>query len=946
MHRILARQLQRVCGVDTEEALIKILDALPALATQPGVTPEVASFLCGLKIFVSLVDENYAQFDRNLKLAARSLELSSVELNQTNDRLRSELDMRNRMLRSLREAVIDLLPKDDAELKMPVEDDVEELSSLLPYLVRTQEARRIEYQRMAERASYSERRYRTLVNNLKEVVFRTDTQGRWVFLNPAWSDITGFTVQESLGRSFLEFVHPEDVEETRRHFETFVAKASALPQFSMQHLTRKEVRYKTRDGGFRWIDAFVRSEFDENGNSIGLTGTLDDITEPREAAEKVRENLQFVDALFDSIPVPIFLKDQEGRIARLNKAFCEFNCAQPEQMLGLTLRDVMPLDMVEIQAGYDRLALETGVTQTFEAPTLTPSGSLVDFLYSKAPLPGPDGTWRGIIVTMVDITTQKAAVRSMLQLKEQAEAANRAKSDFLANMSHEIRTPMNSVIGMTHLALKTELTPRQRDYLLKILISGEHLMRLINDILDFSKIEAGKLGLESLAFDLEMLMENVYAQLTGRAATKGLTLTIDLDAGIPRWLRGDSLRLSQVLLNLAGNAIKFTAAGSVNVRVASLQESDTWCALHFEVQDTGIGMDEQEIASLFQPFHQADTSTTRKYGGTGLGLAICKRLVEQMGGEVGVDSRPGEGSRFWFTVRLDKDLEYAGRQVESRTEEEQQATDLAVCKGAKVLLVEDNEFNQQVAAELLAGAGVVVQVAQNGQEALELLRQESVDCVLMDVQMPVMDGLEATRRIRADPHLANTCVIAMTANASSQDLEKYRAAGMDNIVTKPVSPDMLYGVVAACIRQRTGTALDARVPASKSEPEPAAAVNVLSSELCTDLAIIDLGMLEKNFSNDPAKVRKFAYRFLDTARQGVEEAEAALKRQDLEQLAALGHRNKSSARAVGAMNAAALWQELEHAQDYRDMTYVEQLVGRLRPLLEKIEERIAVVLPP
>ena len=943
MHRILVRQLQRVCGVDTEEALEKMLDALPALAAQPGVTPEIASFLCGLKIFVSHVGENYAQFDRNLKLAARSLELSSMELNQTNERLRSELDMRNLMLRSLREAVINLLPKEDAQLKMPVEDDVEELSSLLPYLVRTQEARRIEYQRMAERASYSERRYRTLVNNLKEVVFRTDTQGRWTFLNPAWTDITGFTVQESLGRSLLEFIHPEDVAEARRNFEAFVARASVLPQFSMQHLIRQEVRYKTRDGGCCWIDAFIRSEFDEHGNSIGLSGTLDDITEQREAAEKVRENLQFVDALFDSIPVPIFLKDQEGRIARVNKAYCDLHSTQPEMLHGRTVRDVLSSDEIDLHIKYDRLAQETGMTQTYEASFNLFCGRKADMLLSKAPLPGPDGQWRGIIVTMVDITAQKAAVRSMLQLKEQAEAANRAKSDFLANMSHEIRTPMNSVIGMTHLALKTELTPRQRDYLLKILISGEHLMGLINDILDFSKIEAGKLGLESRAFDLEMLVENVYAQLAGRTATKGLMLTIGLDTGIPRWLRGDSLRLSQVLLNLAGNAIKFTAAGSVNVRVASLQESDTWCALHFEVQDTGIGMDEQEIASLFQPFHQADTSTTRKYGGTGLGLAICKRLVEQMGGDVGVDSRPGEGSRFWFTVRLDKELEYAGLQVENRTEEEQQAADLAACKGAKVLLVEDNEFNQQVAAELLADAGAVVRIAENGQEALELLRQESVDCVLMDVQMPVMDGLEATRRIRADPHLANTCVIAMTANASSHDLEKYRAAGMDNIVTKPVSPDMLYRVVAACISRRTASGT--RGAASKLEPEPAATVNVPSSALCTDLAIIDLGMLEKNFSNDPAKVRKFAYRFLDTAWQGVEEAEAALKRQDLMQLAALGHRNKSSARAVGAMGVAALWQELEHAQDCRDMTYVEQLVGRLRPLLEKIEERIAVVFP-
>ena len=945
MHRILARQLQRVCGIDSEAALEKVLDALPALATQPGTAPELASFLSGLKNFISQVDEGYAQFDRNLQLAARSLELSSMELNQKNDRLRLELYTRDRVLRSLREAVINLLPNDDKEMKMPVEDDVEGLSSLLPYLIKTQEARRIEYQRMAERASHSEQRYRTLVNSLKEVVFRTDTEGRWSFLNPAWTDITGFTVQESLGRSFLEFVHPDDIEEFQKSFESFVVRAKTLPQFSIQHSARLEVRYKTRDGGYCWIDAFVRSEFDEQGNSIGLTGTLDDITEQREAAEKVRENLQFVDVLFDSIPVPIFLKDREGRIARVNKAYCEWHDTSQEKLVGRTVRDVLKSDETERHIKHDRLAQETGMTQSYEASFNLPCGRRADMLLSKAPLPGSDGQWGGIVVTMVDISTQKKAVRIMLQLKEQAEAANRAKSDFLANMSHEIRTPMNSVIGMTHLALKTDLTARQRDYLNKILISGEHLMGLINDILDFSKIEAGKLGLESLSFDLEQIMGNVSAQLVGRATSKGLTLTVNLDAGVHRWLLGDSLRLSQVLLNLAGNAIKFTAAGSIDIRVASLQESDTWCVLHFEVQDTGIGMSEEEIAGLFQPFHQADTSTTRKYGGTGLGLAICKRLVEQMGGEISVDSRPGEGSRFWFTVRLEKDLEHDGLQAASSTQEIQQAADLAACKGARVLLVEDNEFNQQVAAELLAEIGAVVRVAENGLVALELLRQESVDCVLMDVQMPVMDGLEATRRIRNDPHLADTCVIAMTANASAQDQEKYRAAGMDDIVTKPVSPEKLYNAVAYCIARRAGVESGTKGQVSKPEPEQVAVASVPSSEVRPASAIIDLGMLEKNFNNDPAKVRKFAYRFLETARRGMEETEAALKQQDLTQLAALGHRNKSSARAVGAMEAAALWQELEYVQDGHGMAEAEQLVGRLRLMLAQIEEYIAALFP-
>ena len=938
MHRTLSRQLQRLCGIDSDEMLQKLFDAVPNLTAQSDIAPEMASFLNGVKQFISHVDRTYDQFDRDLNLRSRSLELSSAELSQANDRMRADLVCRNRVLHSLRRAVVDLLPQGEAAPKMPSEDDVEGLLALLPHLVRTQEARRIEYQLMAERNSRSEQRYRTLVNSLKEVVFKLSAQGCWIFLNPAWTEITGFTVEESLGRPFLEFIHSDDVAQTCERFKEFIGKRLPATKRDTHYFDRYEVRYNTRDGNYRWIDVYVRNEFDEHGNIVALNGTLCDITEQREAAEKIRESLNFVDALFDSIPIPVALKGVEGRFQRVNKAFYDFFSIDAQKVIGKRAEEIFPFIDANSNRELDRQLMENRSIQTIEALHQWPDGSQADIMISKVALFAADGSACGVIGTTVDISAQKAAVRVMLQAKEAAESASRAKSAFLANMSHEIRTPMNSVIGMAHLALKTDLDTRQRDYLVKILISGEHLLGLINDILDFSKIEAGKLTLETVAFDLGVVVENVIAQMMGKAAAKGLKLTWELDSGVARQLRGDALRLSQVLLNLIGNAVKFTTSGAVTVRVRTIEEDDVKCNLLFDVQDSGIGMSEDEIASLFQPFHQADTSTTREYGGTGLGLAICKRLVEQMGGEIGVESRKGQGSRFWFVVQAEKHVMPA--LPHAATDEDQQQSDQQACKGATILLVEDNVFNQQVAGEFLEAVGARVCIADNGQEALDMLRRETVDGVLMDVQMPVMDGLEATKRIRGNPALADIWVIAMTANTSAQDRERCLAAGMNDFITKPVSPDTLYRTVATFLRRR-----EARE--SMAVMAMPAAVQQVGANAPPqgDSEVIDLSILAKNFDNNPEKIRKFAYRFLETARQGVRNAETALAQQDLPLLAMLGHCNKSSARAVGATGFACLWQSLEQLKESPNGDHAGQIVCRLRPLLARIEEHVAALFP-
>lgn len=399
------------------------------------------------------------------------------------------------------------------------------------------------------------------------------------------------------------------------------------------------------------------------------------------------------------------------------------------------------------------------------------------------------------IISARDVSERNLNETKLQQAMQAAEIANSAKTSFISNMSHEIRTPMNSIIGMTNLALKLQLDEKMRDYLQKIDFSAKHLLSLINDVLDFSKIEANKLELEKLDFNLSSIINNISSQLGHLASNKNLQLIFDMSACMSLPLRGDALRLTQILLNFTSNAIKFTTQGSITLRTQLVREDERAYLLRFEVQDTGIGLEHNEIPQLFQVFHQSDATITRKYGGTGLGLAISKQLVELMGGEIGVTGQPGVGSVFWFMVALEKgDLKTDDVKAEK--------VDLKKLEGAVVLLVEDNLFNQQVAVETLHEVGVIVMIANNGQEALDEMQKQSFDCVLMDVQMPVMGGLEATRRIRLTPNIANTYIIAMTANAGNEDKTRCFAAGMNDFVSKPISNEQLYAAIAKAFTPR------------------------------------------------------------------------------------------------------------------------------------------------
>lgn len=535
------------------------------------------------------------------------------------------------------------------------------------------------------------------------------------------------------------------------------------------------------------------------------------------------------------------------------------------------------------------------------------------------------------LCTWLLLRSRKRALYHAGQLQEamqQAEMASRAKSEFLANIGHELRTPMNAILGMAHLALADETESRKRNRIENIQFSGEHLLNTIDNILDYTGMAYGTSPAHPVDFTLRKLLSEIENFVAPKAAEKGLQLSIEIAPSLARRrLHGDARGLEQVLLNYLDNAVKFTPGGRVALRVTQQEENEASFRLRFEIQDSGIAAEKQR--HLFSPFWQADSSSTRKHEGMGLGLAICKKLIETMkDGEFGVDSAPGSGSTFWFIARLDK-----ARATRRKEQQTAPTGNYANIKGAHILVAEDNALSQTIIGGLLESAGAVVQQARNGVEALEQLRRNKFDCVLMDVQMPEMDGLATTRAIRTDPALAELPVIAVTAHASKENRRRCLDAGMNDFIGKPFTPAALYARLAYWLPPHHKP--DDAQPARTAPPPD------IAPQRSGDGSIIDLTQLAELIGDDKAKMRDFAGRFVELARRDLAEIEAALEQNDREALGRLAHHNKAPARMVGARGFADLCQELSDlSKQAAAPTQMGKAVAQMRPLLDRIEQRV------
>ena len=940
---------------------------------------------------------------------------------------------------------------------------------------REQEKR--ELQRVADLQESAHVRLTRLLNASPAVIYSRLASGNYdpTFVSESITGLFGVTPREYFDNPNLwrERVHPDDI----ARIDAWIDQQSQSDKRSIEY------RYRRPDGTYCWVNDQQHWVRDANGEPLEIVGSWSDITARKEAEQDREAARSQLALLLGAAPSVIYSFTASGDFSPT------FVSANIRNMLGYRPDEylqhaefwrscVHPDDLPEVEAKQVEL-FRTG-EHLAEYRFRKKDGTYCWVSDEQHLIRDKHGRPVEVVGSWSDIDARKLAEQAFQaaqeELKKATEAAleaNEAKSVFLANMSHEIRTPMNAVIGLSHLALKTDLTPRQRDYVLKIKSSGQHLLGIINDILDFSKIEAGKLSIENIDFDLDKVLENVGNLMSEKASAKGLELIFEVEPSVSTHFRGDPLRLGQILINFCNNAVKFTEAGEVAVEVRVLEDSPDCQLVEFSVSDTGIGMRETQIERLFQAFEQADASTTRKYGGTGLGLAISKQLTELMGGQVSVTSEPGKGSTFRFTARLGKGTATArprllqsdlrGRRVliiddnpharavlsgmltnmtfvadEAASGEEaidmvRQASefgeryeiafidwqmpglngietgkrilalpdldlpphlvmvtaygreevlkqaedtgfenvlikpvtssilfdtavvalgadlertdtvkagpsfDIDRMRGARVLLVEDNEINQEVAMGQLEDAEVFVDLAENGEVALRMIRDNDYDVVLMDMQMPVMDGIEATRVIRSDPRFEQLPIIAMTANAMASDRDACLEAGMNDHIAKPIDPEQLFGVLLRWIRRADGDGKIARRLASAQSP------SVQPSDTTLDIPGVDVRSGLKRIGGNRKRYETLLRKFSEQQADTVEAMRAALSLGDAATAERAAHSLKGAAGTLGAASLSEAAAEAETA--IKTGHDVEKALGSLSLCLDPVLQAIRAALP-
>lgn len=636
----------------------------------------------------------------------------------------------------------------------------------------------------------SEERFRLLAARAPVGIFQTDAHGRCTYLNQRWLETAGLTEEQALGDGWFNAIHYEDRSSVAKEWMQAVTENR---EFSV------EFRFlHTKTGEVRWVTSNAIHFLSEHGDIMGFIGTTNDITELKEAQQKLIESEKLYRLIStnskDLISLYHTLEGEPHR-SYISPSVREILGYEPEEIIGRSsIELVHPDDRPKIMEETYPKTLR-GEPATVEYRIRRKDGTMIWLEAISHPFFNEKGEMIGFQTSARDITRRKEFEAALQEAKEKAEDATRAKSQFLSMMSHEIRTPMNAIIGLTNLMLQEKPRADQVESLKLLKFSGDNLLTIINDILDFSKIEAGKIVLEKIDFDLEFLVSNTKQMLDQRARDKGIDLLLKYDEHLPRIVKGDQVRIGQILTNLLGNAIKFTERGYVELSVFYKGTEDNKYKIRFDVKDTGIGIEADKLNIIFESFSQARSDTTRKFGGTGLGLSITKRMLNLMGADIEVDSKAGFGSTFGFTLMLEE----GNPDAVVRTDILEHRADFRI--DAKVLLVEDNRVNQIVAANFLKKWGIEVDIANNGKEAVDMIRSKSYQLVLMDLQMPEMDGYEASKKIRSlpDPYFKTIPIIALTASAMVDIKDKVIEIGMSDFLTKPFHPEDLQTMIAKYI---------------------------------------------------------------------------------------------------------------------------------------------------
>jgi PAS domain S-box-containing protein len=753
-----------------------------------------------------------------------------------------------------------------------------------------------ERKRNEEALRESEARFRIMADSCPIAIWVTDTQGGNCFANRSYRDFCGVTAAQVESGRLGETIHPDDEAGFVVAFERAIKENSPF---------RAEARHLRADGEWRWVESHAVPRFSASGEFLGMVGTGRDITERKQNELALRSSEEKFRQLAENIHEVFWITTPGGsEMLYISPAY--------EQVWGRTCESLLrnpkswgesihPGEMEKIP----RMAgLQTGVESgEVEFRIRTPDGKEKWIRSNVFPVRDEAGQVIRIAGVSEDITERKRYEEELIRAREAAEAANRAKSCFLANMSHEIRTPMNGVIGMTQLLMGTELTDEQREYAEVVNTSGMALLKLINDILDLSKVEARKITLENRPFDVSGTIEEVIRLLRVQAKAKGLSIRAGISPAIPPILCGDAHRLRQVLANLTSNAIKFTQRGEIALEAALESRTDSLATIRFTVDDSGIGIPPDKIADIFSPFTQADVSVTRRYGGSGLGLAICKELAELMGGAIGVTSVEGQGSTFWFTAVFDLNPPPLAPIADQPPMQRTAALPLSIPAGrqAHILVAEDSDTNRQVVLAQLQKLGYSASVVTNGAEAVEAVRRQRFDIVLMDCEMPVMDGYEATRHIHESVQ-RDIPIIALTAHAMSEHRDLCLSAGMNDYLSKPLQMEALSDMLAKWL-PGTGPGIGYGAPTS-SEPAGEPAHHVFNPEALLQRLMGDrqlAGIVLKGFLQDiPSRL---------------DHLQARLDAADTAGVRFQAHALKGAAATVAAEGLQALAQAIERADD-------------------------------